>query len=653
MAELIDISTHQLSEQVLASFNGKVSLDAVMRVWHAVGTLIKVQMTSKRGVRLDKFGIFSFGKVGEPVFNVAQDFAAMFRLTQNVIPLKDNVSAAPMNLTQLSSLSGIDRALADKIYSRFIGCIGKCAQSGRNVLVSLNKVGEINITARVVKFVFMGEFVDALNSGVPMVVKVATKSKTAEAGWNAKNYKPEDPKEVRKAAAAAAAEAKKAEVLSRPRQRNPMTGEYDTPLAVTKPPARARNPIMGDDVSSVGSPRRPSSAQGSVTSNHSRISTSHSARGLSALSHSNLAVHDARAVAVSALGSEQIVDKLRQRIVARGGSTGIRGVAKVLSIMDDNGDKRLSKDELKFGLRDYGVTLTPVELEQVFAAIDRDRNGFVDITEFLVALKGDLNPRRKKMIRMAFDILDRDGSGEVTVDDLVGVYDVSQHTDVVTGKKTETEALQEFMSQWDRLDADGIVTYEEFEDYYKEVSASIDGDDYFELMIRNAWRIAGGEGQAANTANKRVLVTNKDGSQRVVAIEKELGMRQGDKDEMMRRLAKQGVVADSIELHGGMDTMSKPKKSRANVAAGGKVTGGGPPKRGPPVPANKAPISERHAAAAKLATVFKGMQARKMVGGLKRVVAAKQRQEAEDRLEAAVPRPPQLSRPKGKSYIGF
>jgi len=68
------------------------------------------------------------------------------------------------------------------------------------------------------------------------------------------------------------------------------------------------------------------------------------------------------------------------------------------------------------------------------------------------------------------------------------------------------------MGVWETHKKDGIVTIEEFEDYYKDISASIDNDDYFELMIRNAWHIAGGEGQAANTSIKRVLKTNPDGS---------------------------------------------------------------------------------------------------------------------------------------------
>ena len=140
---------------------------------------------------------------------------------------------------------------------------------------------------------------------------------------------------------------------------------------------------------------------------------------------------------------------------------------------------------------------------------------------------------------------------------MMDIYDFSQHPEVKTGKKTIKEAMREFMGQWEDTDGDGAVSYKEFEDYYKGVSASIDGDDYFELMMRNAWRIAGGEGAAANTANKRVLVTNRDGSQSVQTIKNELGMRPGDKEDARRRLAEQGIDAADIGMHAGMDTRDK------------------------------------------------------------------------------------------------
>jgi len=37
------------------------------------------------------------------------------------------------------------------------------------------------------------------------------------------------------------------------------------------------------------------------------------------------------------------------------------------------------------------------------------------------------------------------------------------------------------------------VTLEEFYDYYTDVSSSIDRDDYFELMMNNAWKINEGD----------------------------------------------------------------------------------------------------------------------------------------------------------------
>ncbi len=142
---------------------------------------------------------------------------------------------------------------------------------------------------------------------------------------------------------------------------------------------------------------------------------------------------------------------------------------------------------------------------------------------------------------MAYDVLDRDGSGEVTRKDIETAYDTSQHPQVISGEKKPEEVITEFMQQWETNKADGIVTREEFLEYYKDVSASVDNDDYFELMMRNAWHISGGEGWCGNTSCRRVLVIHDDNSQEVVEIKNDIGLKADDMKGMMDRLTAQGV----------------------------------------------------------------------------------------------------------------
>lgn len=51
-----------------------------------------------------------------------------------------------------------------------------------------------------------------------------------------------------------------------------------------------------------------------------------------------------------------------QRVCCFGNLT----VFRALSIMDDNGDKKLTRDELKSGMADYGVELNMREVEELF-----------------------------------------------------------------------------------------------------------------------------------------------------------------------------------------------------------------------------------------------------------------------------------------------
>ena len=154
-------------------------------------------------------------------------------------------------------------------------------------------------------------------------------------------------------------------------------------------------------------------------------------------------------------------------------------------------------------------------------------------------------------------------SGVVEASEIRAKYDVTQHPDVISGKSSPDEVLAEFLATFEDTNTkDGQVTQEEFEQYYHNISASIDEDDYFELMIRNAWHISGGQGQCANTANRRVLVTHADGTQTVEEVKDDLGVTS---TQTASRLKQQGLNVKKIETSGVLDKTTQRGASKAST----------------------------------------------------------------------------------------
>ncbi|EAX90795.1 EF hand family protein [Trichomonas vaginalis G3] len=183
-----------------------------------------------------------------------------------------------------------------------------------------------------------------------------------------------------------------------------------------------------------------------------------------------------------------LMNRIRQRIVERG-AVGIKGIGRLFRIADDDNNKIIDlKNELPKLMNDIGVILNKTELNELIRLLDSNGNGTIDYDEFLYQMAPPMNEERIKWCNKAFDKLDKDGSGVVAIEDFKMVYNPESSELVKMGKTTAGKIFANLLASYD-TDADGKITRTEFIDYYRHISPSIDNDEYFGLMMTNAWKL--------------------------------------------------------------------------------------------------------------------------------------------------------------------
>jgi calcyphosin len=197
--------------------------------------------------------------------------------------------------------------------------------------------------------------------------------------------------------------------------------------------------------------------------------------------------------------SEDVKEYIRKKIAKRGGR-GISSVARKFKIADDNRSGTLDKEEFAKAMHDFRMELSKQQVDTAWAYFDRDGSGEISYDEFLRSIVGRMNNLRINICKKAFSIMDKDGSGKLDINDIRQTYNAKQHPDVMDGKRTEDEVLTEFLDTFEdhfcdmkgQADSrDGIIEMHEWLEYYNNVSMSIDRDDYFQLMMNNAWNLDG------------------------------------------------------------------------------------------------------------------------------------------------------------------
>ena len=113
---------------------------------------------------------------------------------------------------------------------------------------------------------------------------------------------------------------------------------------------------------------------------------------------------------------------MRKRVQERSTLFGIRELSRVFRQLDKDRSGYLSREEVGVGLQRFGIHLDTLQRKNLFDHFDYNGDGRVSVSEFFVALRGPLSQRRLATIAKAFGVLDRDNSGEITLEEMCSVY---------------------------------------------------------------------------------------------------------------------------------------------------------------------------------------------------------------------------------------
>ena len=183
----------------------------------------------------------------------------------------------------------------------------------------------------------------------------------------------------------------------------------------------------------------------------------------------------------------EVVNKAKD-IINKRGVESIRSSGRVFrQFQSYDGKDKVNIDDFIFGLRECGINLPKQDLDVILNFFEKDKDGMINFTEFLIALRGKPNDRRQAIIDKAFLKFDKEGTGLIDVTEIRQVYNCSKHPKVVSAEMSEEQVFSLFLKNFNDKNNLGKIDRKEWNDYYSAVSYSIDNDDHFVIMMKTTW----------------------------------------------------------------------------------------------------------------------------------------------------------------------
>ena len=138
-------------------------------------------------------------------------------------------------------------------------------------------------------------------------------------------------------------------------------------------------------------------------------------------------------------------------------------------------------------------TFTNEERTSLLTEFDQSKNGQISCAEFLLLVRPSMSPRRLELIDIAFGIVDTNNKGTVNKRDVESC--IMNGNNVVDGIN-KNDLIASFIASLfggegsrssgnnDSLSAPGVVGFEDFVEYFSNISREVEDDMQFEIIVK-------------------------------------------------------------------------------------------------------------------------------------------------------------------------
>ena len=220
--------------------------------------------------------------------------------------------------------------------------------------------------------------------------------------------------------------------------------------------------------------------------------------------------------------------KFRKLLVSLGTKSIFR-FQKMLSIYDRDNSGFISFENFYTIFQSNYIDIPLVDIKSIFGLFDNNNEKQINSASeykikydlLLKSIIGNISIKRRALIQKVFDSFSRDKNGKILISDMKNRFNPSRHPDVLKGSKTENKILGEFLDFLEIFreyynNLHGGYTFnmgfQEFLEFYSEISLSIEDDKDFENLLINCWDLELIEQKDKMNDNNKEQIDNIEGN---------------------------------------------------------------------------------------------------------------------------------------------